>query len=200
MVDKTEDIEIRLLLEALFQKYHFDFRGYAHGFAEAAAEAGARATWALRPFPRCRTGLLHDSAMLPKLVGYLTVQVSEMFRDPAYFRAIRERVVPHLRTYPSLKVWVAGCSAGEELYSFVILFREEGLENRTLFYATDINQEALRKPRPASTTSIASNCSPKTIASRAESPRCRTITPRPMAAPPSARAFASAWCFPTTAW
>ena len=68
-----------------------------------------------------------------------------MFRDPSYFRAIREKVVPHLRTYPSLKVWVAGCSSGEELYSFVILFREEGLEHRTLFYATDINPDALRK-------------------------------------------------------
>jgi chemotaxis protein methyltransferase CheR len=72
------------------------------------------------------------------------VQVSEMFRDPSYFRAIREHVVPHLRTYPSLKVWCAGCSSGEELYSLVILFREEGLEQKTLFYATDINQEALR--------------------------------------------------------
>jgi chemotaxis protein methyltransferase CheR len=89
--------------------------------------------------------LLHDAAMAPKLLGYLTVQVSEMFRDPAYFRTIRERVVPHLRTYPSLKVWIAGCSAGEELYSFVILFREEGLEDRTLFYATDVNQDALTK-------------------------------------------------------
>ena len=77
------------------------------------------------------------------MLGYLTVQVSEMFRDPSYFRAIREKVVPHLRTYPSLKVWVAGCSGGEELYSLAILFREEGLEQRTLFYATDINQEAL---------------------------------------------------------
>jgi chemotaxis protein methyltransferase CheR len=87
---------------------------------------------------------LHDSAMLPRLVGYLTVQVSDMFRDPSFFRAIREKVVPHLRTYPSLKVWIGGCSGGEELYSFVILFREEGLESRTLFYATDINQDALR--------------------------------------------------------
>ena len=60
-----------------------------------------------------------------------------------YFRAIRETVAPHLRTYPSLKVWIAGCSSGEELYSFVIMFREEGLESRTLFYATDINQSAL---------------------------------------------------------
>ncbi len=68
-----------------------------------------------------------------------------MFRDPTYFRALREKVAPHLRTYPSLKVWVAGCSSGEELYSLVILFREEGLESRTLFYATDINQDALTK-------------------------------------------------------
>ena len=78
-----------------------------------------------------------------------------MFRDPSYFRAMREKVAPHLRTYPSLKVWIAGCSSGEELYSLVILFREEGLESRTLFYATDINQDALAKaaarhlqPRP----------------------------------------------------
>src|SRR6202000_1205947 len=87
--------------------------------------------------------LLHDPSVLPALLGYLTVQVSEMFRDPSYFRALREKVVPHLRTYPSLKVWVAGCSAGEELYSLSILFREEGLEQRTLFYATDISQGAL---------------------------------------------------------
>jgi chemotaxis protein methyltransferase CheR len=73
------------------------------------------------------------------------VQVSELFRDPTYFLAIRELVVPHLRTYPSLKVWVAGCSAGEELYSLAILFREEGLEERALFYGTDINPDALKK-------------------------------------------------------
>jgi chemotaxis protein methyltransferase CheR len=68
-----------------------------------------------------------------------------MFRGPSYFRSIRENVIPHLRTYPSLKVWVAGCSGGEELYSYAILFREEGLEDRTLFYATDISQDALEK-------------------------------------------------------
>jgi chemotaxis protein methyltransferase CheR len=71
------------------------------------------------------------------------MQVSEMFRDPSYFRALREKVLPHLRTYPSLKVWIAGCSAGEELYSLAILLREEGLYERTLFYATDINPDAL---------------------------------------------------------
>ena len=89
--------------------------------------------------------MLHDQAMLPELMSYLTVQVSEMFRDPQYFRFIREKVIPHLRTYPSLKIWIAGCSTGEELYSFTILFREEGLEDRTMFYATDINPDALKK-------------------------------------------------------
>jgi chemotaxis protein methyltransferase CheR len=89
--------------------------------------------------------LIHDATVLPRLLSYLTVQVSELFRDPAYFQALRETVVPYLKTYPSLKVWVAGCSTGEELYSFAILFREEGLEERTMFYATDINPEALDK-------------------------------------------------------
>src|SRR5262249_52758918 len=95
-------------------------------------------------FSAMQDALLHDPALLPRLLDYLTVQVSEMFRDPSYYQAIREKVAPHLRTYPSLKVWIAGCSTGEELYSFVILFREEGLEQRTIFYATDINPEAIK--------------------------------------------------------
>jgi chemotaxis protein methyltransferase CheR len=89
--------------------------------------------------------VLHEPAVLPELLSYLTIQVSDLFRDPAYFLALRESVIPHLRTYPSLKVWVAGCSAGEELYSLVILFREEGLEDRTMFYGTDINPRALER-------------------------------------------------------
>jgi chemotaxis protein methyltransferase CheR len=104
----------------------------------------AREQLELPSFSAMQERLLRDPAMLPQLLRFLTVQVSDMFRDPDYFRAIRERVIPHLRTYPSLKVWIAGCSSGEELYSMVILFREEGLEDRTLFYATDINQEALQ--------------------------------------------------------
>ena len=144
MVERTEEIEIRLLLEALFQKYHFDFRGYAMASLKRRLKRG-REHLGFPTISAMQDRLLHDATMLPKLLGFLTVQVSEMFRDPTYFRAIRERVVPHLRTYPSLKVWIAGCSAGEELYSFVILFREEGLEDRTLFYATDVNQDALTK-------------------------------------------------------
>lgn len=142
MADKIEDIEIRLLLEALYLKYHYDFRNYALASIKRRLKL-ALEHLGLPTFSALQESVLHDPAMLPRLLGYLTVQVSEMFRDPSYFRAIREKVVPHLRTYPSLKVWVAGCSGGEELYSLVILFREEGLEQRTLFYATDINQDAL---------------------------------------------------------
>jgi chemotaxis protein methyltransferase CheR len=141
--EKIEDIEVRLLLEALHSSYHYDFRNYAMASIKRRLRQ-AREALGFPTFSALQEGLLHDPNLLPHLIGYLTVQVSEMFRDPSYFRAIREKVVPHLKTYPSLKVWIAGCSTGEELYSLVILFREEGLEQRTLFYATDINQEALR--------------------------------------------------------
>jgi chemotaxis protein methyltransferase CheR len=141
--EKIDAMEMRHLLEAIFEKYHYDFRGYSM------ASLTRRVVGALERF-RCRSvsqlqdRVLHDAEVFPELISFLTVQVSELFRDPAYFRAIREKVVPHLRTYPSIKVWVAGCAAGEELYSLAILFREEGLEQRTIFYGTDINPTALR--------------------------------------------------------
>ena len=143
-MDKTEDIELRLLLDAIYRKYHYDFRDYAMASVKRRMHQ-ALEQFGCRSFSLLQDKVLHDETMLPQLLSYLTIQVSEMFRDPAYFRAIRTQVIPHLRTYPSLKVWVAGCSAGEELYSLVILFREEGLEDRTIFYATDINADALKK-------------------------------------------------------
>lgn len=140
--EKVEDIEIRLLLEALYHRYHYDFRAYSTSSIKRRLRQ-AREQLGFATITAMQERVLHDADMLPKMLRYLTVQVSEMFRDPSYFQAIREKVVPHLLTYPSLKVWIAGCSTGEELYSFVILFREEGLEDRTIFYATDINPEAL---------------------------------------------------------
>jgi chemotaxis protein methyltransferase CheR len=144
MPDKTDDIELRLLLEAIFSKYHYDFRGYSMASIKRRMNQ-AKEHFHCPSFSLLQDRVLHDSAILPELLSFLTVQVSELFRDPAYFLAIREQVVPHLRTYPSLKVWVAGCSAGEELYSLAILFREEGLEERTMFYGTDINPTALKR-------------------------------------------------------
>ncbi|WP_454797942.1 CheR family methyltransferase [Novosphingobium lindaniclasticum] len=138
----VEDIEIHLLLEALYRRYHYDFRNYAQASVKRRLRQ-ARELMGLETFSAMQDRVLHDPAMVPRLLAFLTVQVSELFRDPGYFRALREKVVPHLRTYPSLKVWVAGCSTGEELHSLAILFREEGLEERTQFYATDINPDAL---------------------------------------------------------
>jgi chemotaxis protein methyltransferase CheR len=138
------DIELKLLVDAIYLKYHYDFRGYA------AASLKRRLTAAMIRFD-CRTvsqlqdKVLHDPVVFPAMLDFLTVQVSEMFRDPGYFAALRESVLPVLRTYASLKIWVAGCSAGEEVYSLAILLEEEGLLARTLIYATDINAHALRK-------------------------------------------------------
>jgi chemotaxis protein methyltransferase CheR len=139
-----EDIESALLLDAIHQRYHYDFRGYA---ASSMARRLVRAQqhFDCRSLSMLQDRVLREPAVFRELLGFLTIQVSEMFRDPSHFRSLRETVIPHLKTYPSLKVWVAGCGDGEELYSLAILFREEGLEARTIFYATEINPAALIK-------------------------------------------------------
>jgi chemotaxis protein methyltransferase CheR len=144
MPGQTEDLEIKLLLEALYRTYHYDFRGYSMASIKRRL-LQARDKFGCRTLSQLQDMLLHDHAVLPHLVDLLTVQVSDLFRDPDFFRCLRTMVIPHLKTYPSLRVWIAGCSSGEEFYSLAILFREEGLENRTLFYATDINQRALEQ-------------------------------------------------------
>jgi chemotaxis protein methyltransferase CheR len=141
--DTIEDLETTLLLEALFTRYHYDFRNYAKASLKRRI-VQARKHMGYDSISQMQSAVLHDPTILPRLLDYLTVQVSEMFRDPSYFLTLRQKVVPYLRTYPSLKVWVAGCSNGEEVYSLAILFREEGIADNTLFYATDINQTALK--------------------------------------------------------
>lgn len=144
MSDPNFDIELQLLVDAIYLKYHFDFRGYARASLKRRLKT-AMLRFSCLTLSQLQHMVLHDAAVFPVLLDYLTVQVSEMFRDPDYFRALREEVVPLLRTYPSLKVWVAGCSTGEEVYSLAILLREEGLLERTLVYATDINPHALKR-------------------------------------------------------
>ena len=141
-----QDIEIRLLVEAVHLRYGHDFRDYSPAsmkrrVLQAQQRMGAATISALQE------RILHDPAEFAQLLQYLTVPVSEMFRDPSYFLALRQQVVPVLRTYPSIKVWVAGCSTGEEPYSLAILLREEGLLERTILYATDINHASLEKAR-----------------------------------------------------
>jgi chemotaxis protein methyltransferase CheR len=138
------DIELQLLIDAIYLKYHYDFRGYARASLKRRLRT-AMSRFGCDTLSRLQDKVLHEAATFPVLLGYLTVQVSEMFRDPAYFQTLRQSVVPLLRTYPSLRVWVAGCSSGEEVYSLAILLREEGLLARTLIYATDINAKALEQ-------------------------------------------------------
>ncbi|WP_225205295.1 CheR family methyltransferase [Novosphingobium huizhouense] len=142
----TEDIELDLLLEAIWRRYQYDFRNYARDSLRRRMDR-ARAHFGCATLSELQDRVLHDPEVHPALMGFLTIQVSEMFRDPAYYRALREHVVPHLRTWPSLKVWVAGCANGEEFWSLAILFREAGLEERTIFYCTDINPAALEKAK-----------------------------------------------------
>jgi chemotaxis protein methyltransferase CheR len=143
-VHHVHDIEIRLLVEAVFLRYGHDFRDYAQAslkrrVLQARERMGAASISALQE------RVLHDPEAFDQLLQYLTVPVSEMFRDPTYFLTLRRDVMPVLRTYASLKVWVAGCSTGEEAYSMAILLLEEGLLERTILYATDINHASLEK-------------------------------------------------------
>jgi chemotaxis protein methyltransferase CheR len=140
------EAELKRLTETLYRHYHHDFRDYSLPSLQR------RVLRALTVF-ECATieeleqRIRSDAGTFPRLLQVMTVPVSAMFRDPSYYSALRHEVVPLLRTYPSLKVWVAGCSTGEEVYSLAILFREEGLYDRTLFYATDINPESLEAAR-----------------------------------------------------
>lgn len=137
------DLELRLLLEAIYVKYSYDFRGYSvaamrRGMEQVMAGLGCST------LSQVQDRIFRDRRVFSEVLRLLTIPFSDMFRDPQYFRSIREVVAPHLRTYPSIKVWIAGCSTGEELYSMAILLAEEGLLDRSFLYATDINPEALR--------------------------------------------------------
>jgi chemotaxis protein methyltransferase CheR len=137
------DLELGLLLDAIFQKYHYDFRRYSGASLRRRLNT-ALAHFGCGTLSRLQDRVIHEPKVFTELLRFLTVQVSDLFRDPSYFRSIREKVVPYLRTYPSLKVWVAGCATGEEAYSLAIVLAEEGLLERTLIYATDIHPESLR--------------------------------------------------------
>lgn len=138
------DLEIKLLLEAVYQRWQHDFRDYAISSLRRRMRQ-AMAHFRCDSLSALQGRVLHEPEVFAQMLQFFTVQVSEMFRDPSYFRALREQVLPVLRTYPSLKIWVAGCSQGEEVWSLAILLAEEGLLSRTILYATDINAAALQR-------------------------------------------------------
>ncbi|HTV94637.1 MAG TPA: CheR family methyltransferase [Steroidobacteraceae bacterium] len=144
LASRKFEIEFQLLIEAILQLYHYDFRDYAPASMRRRVKS-ALVRFECASLSQLQDRVVREPKVFHALLDHLTVQVSEMFRDPGYFRALREHVVPMLRTYPSLKIWVAGCSAGEEAYSLAILLREEGLLARSLIYATDINPHTLQR-------------------------------------------------------
>ncbi|HET9441640.1 MAG TPA: protein-glutamate O-methyltransferase CheR [Longimicrobiales bacterium] len=137
-----ERIEVDLLLEGIFRHYGFDFRSYA--FSSLKRRLWKRITAeGMRSVSELQDRVLHDPAMMEKLLLDLSINVSAMYRDPTFYKAFREKVVPVLRTYPFVRLWHAGCSTGEEVYSMAILLEEEGLYERSRIYATDINEVVL---------------------------------------------------------
>jgi chemotaxis protein methyltransferase CheR len=144
--NELEDIEIDVLLEAVYRRYGFDFRNYARASLRRRLSR-RRDLEGLPTISRLLERLLHDPECMERLLLDLSINVTAMFRDPGFYLAFRHKVVPVLRTYPFLRVWNAGCSTGEETYSLAILLAEEGLLERTRIYATDINQPVLARAR-----------------------------------------------------
>jgi chemotaxis protein methyltransferase CheR len=138
-----EEIEIDLLVAGIYRLYGFDFRQYARSSLRRRIRTAVE-TEKTGTISALQERLLHDPECFDRVLPRLSVNVSAMFRDPAFFLAFRNHVVPLLRTYPFVRIWQAGCSTGEEAYSVAILLEEEGLYDRCRIYATDINGTVLR--------------------------------------------------------
>jgi chemotaxis protein methyltransferase CheR len=143
---ELEQLEIELLLEAVYRRYGFDFRQYAQASLKRRLWRRAYAEGATS-ISELQAKLLHDPQSMERLLLDLSINVTSMFRDPTFYVAFREKVVPQLHTYPFTRIWCAGCSTGEEVYSLAIVLDEEGLYDRTRIYATDINESVLATAR-----------------------------------------------------
>lgn len=143
---QLDELEIRLLLEGVFCHYGYDFRNYAMASLK-------RRIWKqildekLGSISALQDKVLHDPNCMERFLLTLSINVTSMFRDPLFYRAFRTRVVPYLRTYPFIRIWLAGCSTGEEVYSMALLLQEEGLYERCRIYATDMNELVLKKAK-----------------------------------------------------
>lgn len=143
---ELEQLEIELLLEGIHRRYGFDFRDYAPASLRRRVRRRMDGEQ-VETISALQDLLLHDPAVMERLLLDLSVNVTAMFRDPTFFLSFREKVVPSLRTYPFSRLWVAGCSTGEEVYSLAILLAEEGLADRVRIYATDINQAVVERAK-----------------------------------------------------
>ncbi|NWQ44412.1 protein-glutamate O-methyltransferase CheR [Bacillus sp. EB106-08-02-XG196] len=141
--ENLEKIEMELLLQGLYSWCGYDFRNYAYNSIRRRVLHRVHAE-KLDSITGLLDKVLHDDSCLQRLIADFSINVTEMFRDPAFFLSFREKVVPLLRTYPSIRIWHAGCSTGEEVYSMAMLLHEEGLYEKTKIYATDINPDVLK--------------------------------------------------------
>jgi chemotaxis protein methyltransferase CheR len=141
--EHLEKLEMELLLQGLYSWCGYDFRNYAYNSIRRRVWHRVHAE-KLSSITGLLEKVLHDSSCLQRLIADFSINVTEMFRDPTFFLSFREKVVPLLRTYPSIRIWHAGCSTGEEVYSMAMLLHEEGLYEKTKIYATDINADVLK--------------------------------------------------------
>ena len=143
---ELERVEIELLLEGVFRQYGFDFRSYAYASIRRRLWKRVEAEQ-LQNISELQARVLHDQDAVERLLLDLSVNVTSMFRDPHFYLEFRKRIIPLLRTYPFIRIWHAGCSTGEEVYSMAIMLEEAGLYDRARIYATDINEMVLRQAR-----------------------------------------------------
>ncbi len=143
---RNENLEIELLLEAIFLKYGYDFRDYAVAHIKRRLEQ-RKSLSGLKSYSEMQHRIIYDENFFNYLLLDLSINVTEMFRDPWFYNEVRNTVIPHLKTYPFIKVWHAGCSAGQEVYSMGIVLEEEGMKERTQVYATDYNELILEKAK-----------------------------------------------------
>ena len=141
-----ENIELELLLQAVFLQYGYDFRNYSRAHVKRRVKHRL-AQEGLKSISELQNRILHQPEAFERLVRDLSINVTEMFRNPDFYKSVRENVIPILKTYPFLKIWHAGCATGEEVFSFAIMLKEEGLLERTQIYATDFNPYVIEKAR-----------------------------------------------------
>jgi chemotaxis protein methyltransferase CheR len=142
----NQNIELQLLLQAIYLKYGYDFRNYAKASVRRRVEHFMKKE-NLTNFAEAQHKTLYEVSFFERLLLELSVNVTEMFRDPNFYRSFRQNVVPFLKKQPFLKIWHAGCASGEEVYSMAILLKEEGLYNKSQIYATDMNQVILNQAK-----------------------------------------------------
>ncbi|MCW8994287.1 MAG: protein-glutamate O-methyltransferase CheR [Psychromonas sp.] len=141
-----EQLEIQLFLEAIYRKYGYDFREYSLAHTRRRLEY-RRAIEGMRHYSEMQHKVIHEPQFFEQLLLDLSINVTEMFRDPWFYKKVRDLVIPHLKTYPFVKIWHAGCSAGQEVYSMGIVLEEEGMAERSQIYATDFNESILEKAK-----------------------------------------------------